>query len=365
MSAGRESWVERLWYAPAPGAGLRLLRASLRPASWAFGALSGLRRWAYGRGLLARHHAPLKVVSVGNLTVGGTGKTPVVAEVARRLSRRGLRVAILSRGYGGQGRRSRILSDGTRLYEEARTAGDEPRLLAEALPGVAVVVGADRLRSARLARERLGAEVAVLDDGLQHQRLCRDLEIVVVDAACPLGNGALLPAGPLREGPAALSRAHLVWMTHPAPSAEEAGGPARSPGLTAPAGIPVVRSRYRPARLVVAGEPRPVTELRGQRVLALTGIARPTRFVRTLEDLGAHVVALHAHPDHHRFRESEVRAALEAARRHQALVVTTEKDAVRLPPEGRARLAVLGVEVEILAGEAALEAAVGRLVEAS
>ena len=364
MSRRVEAWLEHLWYAVDPGVGVRLTRAVLRPASWGFGALSALRRWAYARGLLPRHRAPVPVVSVGNLTVGGTGKTPVVAELARRLSRRGRVVAVLSRGYGGRGRGSRIVSDGTRILEDARLAGDEPRLLAEALPGVAVLAGADRLRSAELAHGRLGAAVAILDDGLQHRRLHRDLEVVVLDADRPFGNGALLPAGPLREGPAALRRADLLWATQVEGEGGGAGGGPRPFELAAAAGIPLVQSRYRPVRLRLGETCHPPEALDGQPVLALTGIARPSRFVRTLEGLGARVVGLHAHPDHHAFREVEVAAALEAARRQGARVVTTEKDAVRLPASRREEVAVLGVEVEILEGEAALEAALDRVVTA-
>ncbi len=362
MSGVRGSRLVELWYAPNPRLGQRLLRGALAPASWAFGAASALRRRAYAAGLMRQHRAPFPVVSVGNLTVGGAGKTPVVAELARRLGARGLKVAILARGYRGQGRGPRLVSDGRTLCAEADRVGDEPRLLAERLPGVAVLVGPRRRVLAERAAQELGTEVAILDDGLQHLALARDLEVVVVDAARRLGNGALLPRGPLREGPEALDRAHLLWISKVDEAESEEALEAWVDSLLDGRPCAVVLSRYRPARLLLRGESAPLEALAGRRVLALCGIAHPASFVASLRRIGAEVAGTLAYPDHHRYRPAEIEAALAEAAQAGALLVTTEKDAVRLPASARARLAVLGVETEIVAGGAAVEAALDRLV---
>jgi tetraacyldisaccharide 4'-kinase len=348
------------WHEARESAGRRLLLAPLAPLSWAFGGVGAVRRFLYRTGLLPSARAPIPVISVGNLAVGGAGKTPVTLHLAALLVSRGHRPAILSRGYGGSGRGPRIVSrgDGRGPVLSAAEAGDEPVLLARRLPDVAVLAGPSRAELASLAARELGRDVALLDDGFQHLALSRDLDLVVLDGGSPFGNGRLLPRGPLREGPKALARAHLAWITK-----VDEGDPAVVEAAAARAreatGREPVRSRYRVAGLLAAGLDRihPAGSLAGCRVGLLAGLARPDSFRRTVLAAGAEVAFAALFPDHHRFTAAEVEAALARLAPEGAdLLVLTEKDAVRLPPGVLAdgRLAVLRVDTEVVGGAESL-----------
>ncbi len=291
----------------------------LTPLSWLFGAGVAARSAMYGAGLLRPSRVGgLRVVSVGNLTVGGSGKTPVVRFLAEAFRAHGRSVAILSRGHGRSGT-SPLRVD---PQHTSREVGDEPLLLARALPEVAVYVGADRVGLAERARDA-GAEVALLDDGFQHRRLARDVDLLVVDASAPLGNGRLLPAGPLREPPSAARRATAAWLRCATPD---------TPVPAAFAHLPVIRAHHLPWDVLdETGASLPLERLCGRRVLAFAGLARPSGFVSSLGNLGAEVVATRLFPDHHAFRTDEVRALAVEARTLGATLVTTEKDLVRLP----------------------------------
>ena len=343
--------LQASWY-PGPG------EPPARPAAWAW-ALEQLFRTAvaarsglFSAGLLPQHRVEgLRVLSVGNLTVGGTGKTPAVGWLARQLADRGCRVSILSRGYGRRG--SRPLRVET--SHVAAEVGDEPLLLARALRDVPVYVGADRVALARRAREE-GADWALLDDGFQHRRLARDVDLVVVDAASPFGNGRLLPAGPLREPVSSAGRATAVWLR-----CEQADAPVPAPY----AHLPVIRARHVPdAVLDGAGVRCPLERLAGMRVLAFAGLARPQGFFSSLEALGAEVVEARAFPDHHAFTAGELESLSRAAGRLGALCITTAKDAVRLPP-GALDMCVLQQRVEVLDGARWVETWAGNGVVAA
>jgi tetraacyldisaccharide 4'-kinase len=332
-------WVERLFYPDRPEGTFRELALSpLAVAEALFAAGVQVRTAARARGLLHAQRVPgLRVISVGNVQVGGAGKTPVVRAVAERLVARGKPVAILSRGYG------RTATTDVRVegppWPEPERCGDEPLMLARSLPAVTVWVGSDRLRLAGLAA-RCGAGVALLDDGFQHWRLQRDADVVVVDEAVGLGNGHLLPRGPLREPPWALGRATLLWV-------RAAEAPVAVPW---PEGIPRVRARHGPRDVVApGGEVSPPDVLRGRKVVGFAGIGRPTAFRRTLEGLGAEVVGFSGFADHHCFNGEELRGLERQASTAGAWLVTTEKDAVRCH-EG-APVHVLRLGVEVLEGE--------------
>lgn len=306
------------------------------------------------------------VISVGNITTGGTGKTEAVAWVCRQLLDHGCKPAVLSRGYK---RRSQddlvIVSRGQGPETSVTDAGDEPFLLAQRLPGTAVVVGADRLAAGRAAIARLGCDVLVLDDGFQRRfQVHRDLDIVLVDAADPFGQDALLPAGRLREPLSALAAADILIVTR-ADQQDIAPVLARLRKL-AP-GKPMACARHRPARLqpVPAGQPIGVDTLQGKPCLAVCGIGRPRAFVRTLRDLGAKVKGEYFFPDHHWYRESDRRRLRARAARLQAEIVTTAKDAVRLQwLEGSGiRAWALEVEFDFLSGAAETEALLVRILK--
>lgn len=290
------------------------------------------------------------VVSVGNLTVGGTGKTEAVALIAAWLAERGLRPAVLSRGYGRRSReRVLVVSRGEGPVVDVQAAGDEPYLLAQRLAGAAVVVGADRSASARLAREQLGCKSVVLDDGFQRRdQIHREADLVLLDATDPFGGGDLLPAGRLREPVAALREAGALLLTRcdqQDPAALISDLRRWLPDK------PIWRSRHAPSRLrdLATGTEAPLERLANSRVLAVSGIARPGAFVKTLESLHAEVTSHFAFRDHHWFGPADCRRLLAHATALQSRIVTTTKDAVRLAAVAGAKLEgwILDVALEI------------------
>jgi tetraacyldisaccharide 4'-kinase len=309
---------------------------ALTPMAWAYRAALAVREAAYTRGLLARGRLPCPVVSVGNLTVGGTGKTPAVELVARWLADDGRRVAVVSRGYGRRpGAPVELVSDGGEPTLTVERAGDEPLHLARRLPGVAIVVGADRLAAGRWAVAHVRPDVVLLDDGFQQRRLLKDVEIVCLDARAPWGSGGLLPRGTLREPPSALARAHLVIATRVAAGANLAG---LLEEIRQRAGrVPCLAADYAVEGLedLGSGSLHSGAALQGRAVLAFAGIAAPERLADTLAAHGAVVRDLIAFPDHHPYDARDLQTV--ARRAHAvgaSLLVTTEKDAVRLRPPG-------------------------------
>jgi tetraacyldisaccharide 4'-kinase len=317
-----------------------LQRLALHAASLPYGIAVRLRNLAYDAGWMRSHRAGVPVVSVGNLTAGGTGKTPCVEYVARHYRRRDLRVAVLSRGYGNDGGRN-----------------DEALVLEENLPDVPHLQGADRVRWARAAVEELDSEVLVLDDGFQHRRLARDLDLVLLDATDPWGQGRLLPRGLLREPASGLRRAGVVVLTRCDQTADLDGLRRRVERL-AP-GVPVVETTHRPLDMIDSDDTvMPLGSLRERPVAAFCGIGNPDAFRRTLLDLGADLRAFRAFADHHPYTRDDV----EDLRRWAGLlpadgvVVTTQKDLVkvRLPRLGDRPLAALRVRLHVGAGRDAL-----------
>jgi len=341
--------VERLFYPPGPESwDRRVLLAPVTALSWGYGLGVRLRGALYDSHLLSGERVEgLRIISVGNLNVGGTGKTPAVLHLAGMLIRAGRKVGILTRGYGRQ-TKEHLTFTGSEPLPSVEQAGDEPLLLSRRCPEARVLVGADRRALARRARDEFGLEVLLLDDGFQHRRLARDEDVVVVDEAVGFGNGRMLPRGPLREPLSALRRATLFWIrtaTAPAP-------------LLPPLPGPQVRTRYSATAWVdPVGKEHPPEALSGAPVVALAGLARPGSFLRTLRQLGVSLRDAKLFPDHHRFTASDLQSVKASATRHGARIVTTEKDAVRLPPGFEAWTVRLGVEV--LEGEDLLRRALG------
>ncbi|MGE0455368.1 MAG: tetraacyldisaccharide 4'-kinase [Vicinamibacteria bacterium] len=295
-------------------------RPWLGPLGSAFAALAAARVGLHRSGLLRPARLSGPVVSVGNLSLGGSGKTPVVAWIAERLAREGVPVAVLSRGYAGRfAGDALVVSDGSRIDADAAECGDEPLMLARRLPGVVVAVGRQRLLAGRAVEARFGRRLHVLDDGFQHLALHRDLDVVCLDPADL--DDRPLPAGRLRERPAALARADVVLI----------GGELREPARLLALGVAaerVHRMRRRPAALLdAAGAAVTPTDP----VLLLSGIARPERFAADARAFGLQVAGHASFADHHAFSPAEL-AAVEAQARAlgATLVVATEKDAARL-----------------------------------
>lgn len=294
------------------------------------GAVSA-RLEAYRRGWLQSSKLQVPVVSVGNLTFGGTGKTPTVIALVRDLVRRGRHPAVLTRGYGRSAAEPMVLVGPDPLVS-AQRAGDEPLELAARLPGVPVVVDPDRVRGGIEALTR-GADVLVLDDGFQHLRLERDLDVVLVDAGDPWGGGRMPPRGRLREPVAGLARAHAVLVTKigadPAVVVEEIR---RVVAGVAP-GLPVMAARLEPKSVRRGGESVGPEVLEGRRVLATAGLGRPEGFADLLREAGAEVVETRWFADHHPWTPGEIDEVVKRAAELGAVVATTAKDAVKMKPD--------------------------------
>jgi tetraacyldisaccharide 4'-kinase len=337
------------------GLGDHLAAGGLRFLSLLYGAALRLHHAGYRLGLARRTRLPALTVGIGNLTVGGTGKTTAAIATARWLARRGHAVAVLSRGYGGAAEKTpAVVSKGLGPVIGPDQAGDEPYLIARALPGVFVLAGADRRRTGRLAVDDLGADALVLDDAFQYQRLVKDLEIVLVDALAPFGYDFLVPRGLLREPPDQLARAGAVWLTHTdlVRDRDLRAVDERVRQLAPAARIWWARhAALRLRRLDAEGEWEPEA-LGGRRVFALSSIGSPAAFERTLEKHGAVLVGRARFPDHHRFSQRDLRGLLHAGAEAAEWLVTTEKDAVRLPAQALAR-PTWALEVELAPHESA------------
>jgi len=331
-------------------------RAALRAASVAYGAGVLGRRLLYDLSVLRRRRLRARVICIGNITTGGTGKTPAVLLAAETLRRRGHDVAILSRGYGRTAKKKdvTVLLDGR--HTDWRECGDEPWMIHQALQGlgVPVLVCPDRAKAGDLAIEMYGSRVLLLDDGFQHTRLHRDLDIVLVSARDPFGGRRLLPAGDLREPISALRRAQLVVITHADRVTAAELTALRDELETLLPGIPVLESAHRSDHLLDVRSDRklPLTHLKERTVVALSAIADPLSFETGLESLGVAVAQRWRYPDHHAFSESEMRSV--QALRGDLPIVTTLKDFARFPGGWENLLTgevyVLGVKLEMLKG---------------
>ena len=309
------------------------LWALLTPASWLNRLAVALWNFLYRHGLRRTDEPPLPVVSVGNLTYGGTNKTPFVEMLARAMRGRGIRVGIVSRGYGGGRSRSDSVLVVTDGYGDRSAAGDEPLLLSRRLPDVPVAIARRRLEGVRELR-RLGVELAIADDAFQHRRLGRDADVVLIDATCPFGNGTLIPSGILREPASALSRAHLVVLTKVDQAEPEELNALRT----------AVERHVRPDRILTSrlridgwaewdGALRPCEPpAAGSPVLAFSAIGNPESFARSLRDAGLRIAGERRFKDHHRYRRHDLESlCAERAECGADFLACTEKDLYNLP----------------------------------
>jgi tetraacyldisaccharide 4'-kinase len=298
-----------------------LQRVGLHLVSFPYGWAVRLRNGLYGSGWKRSNQAAVAVVSIGNLTLGGTGKTPCVEYVARLYRQHDLRVAILSRGYGSQ---------------EGRN--DEALVLEENLPDVPHLQGADRSALARIAVEELESEILILDDGFQHRRLKRDLDLVLVDATDPWGHGYLFPRGLLREPLGSLRRADVVLLTRSDQVDQGTLARIQRTVVSHAPNVPMARASHKPVELCNGQNAAPLEALKAHPVAAFCGIGNPQAFRQTLTNLGAELSDFLIFPDHHAYTRADVEELRGWARKQakQCIVVTTQKDLVKL------RLAQLG-----------------------
>jgi tetraacyldisaccharide 4'-kinase len=337
-------WIERFHHDPSRNWWSAAGFFPTYPFSIVYEAAVRLNALLYRAGVWRTERADAVVVCVGNITTGGTGKTPAVIHIAGKLRDMGIKTAVISRGYGFRVRGDYLVVSDTQGVRCAPGEGpDEAIMTAQRLPGVPVVVSPRRVRAARAAHERFGAEVIVMDDGYQHLGLFRDVNVLVVNAGNPVGNGLILPAGPLREPLSGARRADVLWLVGE-------GGVPPFVSRYAP-GIPVVRAHPVPKGLVTrAGETLPLERLSGRRVVTFAGIARPGRFFDTVVRLGATVVGRAVFGDHHRYTAADVRSLNDrAAASDVELFVTTEKDLARIGKDAALARDVVAVTMGVAA----------------
>ncbi len=376
-----EQWGADVIFGRARGFRAAVTRFLMSWLSWIFRGLVQLRIALYRTGWKPQEYLGAQVVSIGNLTVGGTGKTPVVELLAKSLRDRGRKVAILSRGYkskkldraqkwtGKEGkpipaeRMPRVVSTGSAVLLDSKFAGDEPFMLAKNLDGVAVVVDKDRVKGGRFAISELQAETLLLDDGMQYLDIAHSFDIVLIDSRSPFGTGSLLPRGTLREPPRNLRRASYILIT-------------KCDGTPNTDLIARIR-RYNPVADIIecahgpvhlenlhTRERQPLSFLEGKWVGAISAIAVPESFERSLAALGAKVEIKRRFSDHHRFHRRDVDDFMQrCVERDMELIVTTEKDAVRFPRPTEINVPIhfLRIEVQILSGQQAWDAMVDSL----
>ena len=385
MQKQKGSYVERLEHAlvkviQQPGAdqnqpfGMRCVLGILKAISCVFHLVVSVRYFFYDVGVLRRFPLGCQVISIGNVTAGGTGKTPVTEKFARELTAAGRKVAILSRGY----RRKEkpwwqrmfsdviepplVVSDGKRIRLDAATGGDEPYMLAANLPGVCVIVDRNRVKAGRYAIKRLGCDTIILDDGFQYQRLKHSVEVVLVDSTNPFGNGHMLPRGILREPARHLKRADIIFLTKCRGDVSDVIDEIRQYNRTAE----IVECNHAPKVLrdVWSREEFPLSWLEGKTTCTLSGIASPKGFENSLRHMGAKVVWCERYADHHRYDASEILYALNRTADMGAdALVTTEKDAVRFPrfETSPVRCLYLRIAIEILRGKENFEQIINRI----
>lgn len=317
----------------------RLVFALLRFAAFFYGRAIRLRNWCYDQHIFAVRRAPRPVVSVGNITAGGTGKTPLVIWLCNYLSTNGLRPAILTRGY----------------KSGSETLSDEPAMLSAACPTAKVVVNSDRLAGARTAVARFSADILIMDDGFQHRRLVRDLDIVTIDATCPFGLGRLLPAGLLREPLDSLRRAQAVIITRCDLITDETAATLERLLRNINPDLAVARAVHKPTAVIFANNRKSAIEdIKGRVVYAFCGIGNPDAFISQLSSMGITVVGSSIFNDHHQYTADDVADVFEeAAYLNANLVLTTQKDWMKmatLTEEQNIDCAYLAVALEFLAG---------------
>lgn len=363
-----EEWGTDVIFGRARGFRAWAMRGILRVGSWFFRAVVGARLYLFRRRIKTVHYLGTLTISVGNITAGGTGKTPVVELLSRTLAARGRKCAILTRGYKSKplrhpqvwldkdGRRLRripkIASDGTNRKLNPHYAGDEPFMLARNLDGVAVLVDKDRVKSGIFAIEQLGCNTLILDDGMQYLKLRHEIDIVLVDCGFPFGTGALLPRGTMREPRSSLKRASYIILT-------KSGGKPQDQLIATirkyNCVADIIVTNHAPAYLenIFTKERKELSFLEGKYVACLSGIARPESFECLVEQQGAHVEIRRRYPDHHWFDQQELEAFVQrCADRALDAIITTEKDAVRFlePDEMDVPIYFLRIEIDILEG---------------
>lgn len=336
-------YLYQLVHGERPGILANILLGLLRLFSLLYGLGVIVKLALYKYGVLKQHKLNCRVISLGNITVGGTGKTPTAQRLAAMIRDMGYKVVILNRGYRATFRGDiGLVSDGRKIYMTVTEAGDEAYLLAKSLRGVSVVIGRDRRVTGRYAVERLNADVVILDDGYQHWQLVRDLDIVLIDTLNVFGNNFLLPRGTLREPLANLARADAFLLSRVDQSSDDSRGNLRALLARYNHSAPVVESTHTPQCFLEIEEwykgirvtPIALDTICGKRVMAMSAIGNPSSFEQTIADIGAAVIDSNRFPDHHDYTMAEMQQVMEkAVENGDCALIITDKDAVKIPAE--------------------------------
>lgn len=353
--------MKRILYAfitaKQPGFFTTLFRILLTPFSWLYGIIVWIRNFCFNVGWYKQEKLPCSVISIGNIVVGGTGKTPAVASIARLLRDTDYKVAVLLRGYGRKSKKAiSIVSDGENRLCTRMESGDEADLLARQLTDIPIVVGKNRFLAGRATLDQFQSSIIILDDGFQHRQLARDIDILTIDVTQPYGTGALLPTGTLREPISSIQRADIILLTRTDVPNIQIDDLIDKLQRLFPR-TPIFKSIHQPKSLYWLNNPNnttntsqsiPINDLNGKNILAVCGIGNPTAFVATLEEQGPDKVKLLAFPDHHVYTESDHLKIEQKMKLVDAeWVVTTQKDEQKLKSLSK-RIPVLVLKVELV-----------------
>lgn len=328
-------YLERVVTGVDRGSGAKVIRALLWPLSMLYCACLKVYLSLYKSGRRKQTHLGVPVISIGNLTFGGTGKTPAVITVCRMLQAAGHHPVVLSRGHGGTAKHGLVVSNGNDILCNSKRCGDEPMVLARSLPGVPVITGKDRRHSGNLACKLFNPSVIVLDDGMQYWQLYRDCELVVMNAERPFGSDMVMPAGDLREPKNGLKRAGAILLNGTAEISKDAHTRLLNTLSVLAPKVPVFACSKIPSGFIDArtGETFGIDWVRGRKIVAFCGIGSPQSFERMLNDFGAEVFAFIAFRDHQKYTKQDInRIITEKTTANAEFLVTTEKDASRLNP---------------------------------
>ncbi|MDR1173447.1 MAG: tetraacyldisaccharide 4'-kinase [Puniceicoccales bacterium] len=373
-----EIFVTDVLYDRKKSLGTTCAAVVLLPLSFLFAMIVKLRRFLYARRIFTSNVLGCPVIVVGNLTLGGTGKTPVVEKIARELNERGRKVAILSRGYKSKSEPKwkafirwiahrdepppKVVSNGKSVLLDSEVAGDEPFMLAKNLPGVVVIVDKDRVKAGHYAINKFGADIIILDDGFQYFPLRGHVNLLLIDKTNPFGNKYLLPRGILREPISQIKRASYVLLT-------------KSDNVSHGSIIDMIKLYNPDAKIIECthlsrnlsiihdNEIKPVNVIEGKKIMVFSGIASPDGFENFLLQNGVEIVYKKRFVDHHRFSKNELENIFNiACARGAALAITTEKDAVRIPKDFAFPIPAyfLKIDIEIVSGEEVFEEAISK-----
>ncbi|MBN1796775.1 MAG: tetraacyldisaccharide 4'-kinase [Sedimentisphaerales bacterium] len=332
----KQAELRKILSGQASGIYPALLRIILRLPSLAYSAAIRLRNFFYDKHVLKSHRVNITVISIGNLTAGGTGKTPVVAWLTKQLCGK-YKCAILTRGY-----------------KSTANGSDEVNTLAQISPEVPVIINPDRLKGAKEAMSLHGADVLIMDDGFQHRRLARDIDILSIDATCPFGYGKILPAGFLREPVGSVKRAHSVIITRCDQVNQSEIDRIENELLSINPKLTIVQAIHKPQCIITSqGDELKLEQLKGQKVFTFCGIGNPAAFFRTVKSLGAKLADRRIFDDHYNYKKEDIEKILAGAEKANVeLVLTTEKDFIKIKPEWRKsskiKIAYLAIEIELI-----------------